>query len=115
MFVAFPFGKPVSTFPGNALSADLCFSRLIEAKVEREFNEFIFRYDRDHGRLLLALAGERVPVRSWLTAGVATTRGSERPPWRSSPAENAGLSFVTHRCNLFGNRARVLLVCNHED
>jgi hypothetical protein len=56
-----------------------------------------------------------LPVRSWLTAEVATTRGSALPPWRSNPTENAGLSFVTHRCNLFGNRARVLLVCNHED
>jgi hypothetical protein len=27
-------------------SADLCFSRLFGAKVEREFNEFIFRYHR---------------------------------------------------------------------
>jgi hypothetical protein len=52
---------------------------------------------------------------SALTAEVATPRGSALPPWRSSSAENAGLSFATHRYNLFGNRARVLLVCNHED
>ena len=28
--------------------------------------------------------------------------------------ERAG-AYAAHRCNLFGNRARVLLVCNHED